>query len=588
MPTNIPERMTNEEMNKLLKERGVPRPSLTTPTADRTRETPKSSFGMMDFLNGVGSTLGRAAEFVYEKGKERVGQIGETLERGFTGKQTPVETGLQTVGAAAGFVGDIAGGAIEKAVETVVPENIRETVGGVVKTAAEAVGVPEMMEKYQTWKKENPQAAANLESAVNIASLFPVPPAARVAGRLAKTVEEGAEVVAKKAIPAIGEVAGGAAGVVEKRLGRQALDEALELTKPKLTAREQAEAIATPGRLKEGAFGKKEILPGAEDIRVAESVKDVIKKGAKPSENIGAISNEIETISKQVESRLLADKRGFNEQTLRARLGEAKDKSRVIFGSDKTLESAYDSVIDEMVRVINTKPKHLAGLWDARKEFDRIINEKFPNLLSGEARDSVRNNAVKDVRRTLNNFIAEQAPEAEFSQNLRRMSDMFEARDRIAANVRETIGKGMIERIETAIRKSPIMSIGITGGITIGGMMGLLTNPFAIGAIVAYGGFRTAKGLITGRQMKEAIVKILRGVERGTVKLRNSDAAQLKTLINQLPDEPIPKASAGAAPLKSATDENEIRRVFTLAPDAKKYIDTQAEKIVRAVPNTLN
>ena len=84
-------------------------------------------------------------------------------------KQNPASKALQTGGQAAAFVGDLA----FEAVKTITPEPVKKAVAKGAQKAVQSAPVQQGMEAYQAWKTKNPEAAANLESVVNIASLFP-------------------------------------------------------------------------------------------------------------------------------------------------------------------------------------------------------------------------------------------------------------------------------------------------------------------------------------------------------------------------------------------------------------------------------
>lgn len=97
---------------------------------------------------------------------------------------------LQNFGNAAGFLGDVG----FEAAKAVTPEPVEEFIGGAVETVAQTQPVQDALKKYDAWKTLNPEAAANLESVVNIASILPGTAAgvktAQVAGKTAGIATE--------------------------------------------------------------------------------------------------------------------------------------------------------------------------------------------------------------------------------------------------------------------------------------------------------------------------------------------------------------------------------------------------------------
>jgi hypothetical protein len=72
-------------------------------------------------------------------------------------------------------------------------------------------------------------------------------------------------------------------------------------------------------------------------------------------------------------------------------------------------------------------------LWEARKELDGILEEQFGRGVFDPEKYSVFQRAVSDMRRATNEFINEGTDDV-FKANMRQLSDMFEARTRIAVD----------------------------------------------------------------------------------------------------------------------------------------------------------
>lgn len=123
---------------------------------------------------------------------ERVSNVKEARARTEEGKQSTPSGIFQAVGETAGFVGDVG----FEALKTVVPESVQKSVGDVVKKVGESDIAQDAAERYSEWKKNNLEAAENLEAALNIATIIP---GVKVAGKTAQVAAKGAEVAATTA-----------------------------------------------------------------------------------------------------------------------------------------------------------------------------------------------------------------------------------------------------------------------------------------------------------------------------------------------------------------------------------------------------
>ena len=250
--------------------------------------------------------------------------------------------------------------------------------------------------------------------------------------------------------------------------------QALKKTAPALTKAKELVAKEA-GRVKKTIFGKVKLIPNARDKEVAESVKN-IAVSRNPFKNINRIRMAIGKTDEVVREGIKKNDRTYNSDALHQELIKAKEQSRVVFGSDETLEKAYNSVVDEMMNQVEKvsktaggveklKRNTLSNLLQARKNFDKVIVQKFPRLFSNLTSDAPRTNAVLDVRRAVNDFISSHLPpQSEFRRLLHKENLMFDAIRNIAAKSPK-VGTGTIGRF----LKKPSVQIGagIIGGGTI-------------------------------------------------------------------------------------------------------------------------
>jgi len=221
----------------------------------------------------------RIKDTVTEVAKSRTEQLGQVWKKTAEGEITPIETGIQSVGAVAGGLAELAGSALLGAGKAVLPKSVE---AGIAKSFQEETAksdIPELLGKYAKWKQENPRAAANLEGIVDIASILPAPKAAGVAvkgakeaGMLAKETTK----LAGKAAVKTGEVAGatGRFGAAQATgLSPSTIKEII--ANPKAFAKEEIEQISR-GSLADRV--KSSIDDKLEELSITGKEYEVIRK----------------------------------------------------------------------------------------------------------------------------------------------------------------------------------------------------------------------------------------------------------------------------------------------------------------------
>lgn len=476
-------------------------------------------------------------------------KLDTVVEETSAGKQSFASGLLQFLGQGAGFAGDITTRGITQigragigAAKFFTPKPVEEKVGEALKSAGKGFLESEVgkaglaalqagTEAYGSWKQKNPVEARNLEAIANIAVIAPI-------GRTAK-------VGAEAALPKIGKGAGLAATSLEASVERKALQEAIEITKPKLTIKEKSAAIQAGRGTTEGITRFPTLTASKRDVEVAKSVQGIVKKQSF-DKNVKAIKAEMGNLSTGVRAELRAHPAPSNNAQVRSALRTAKEDSRVIFGKDPALESQYDAVVDEFIRILNSTDKAgkrkykntNEGLWDARQEFDDVIERKFPNIFSGKESDVVRRNALLDVRRSVNDYIAESLPEGnQFKPTLKRINNMYTAIENIGDNAARRIDKNLINRVADAIKKHPVAStfVGGTGlGLAISGsafsaLSAVASNPAVLAAILGGAAtFKIGKTIYTSKTVRRELADTLKAIDRAAGKAAPEKIGELQ------------------------------------------------------------
>lgn len=495
------------------------------PTADTTGDRSKGFFGRL-----------------YDDLKGRVKSGTEAEGRYLSGDQGQGSTTLQLAGQVAGGIGDVISEGLTSGFRTIAPQGVQNAVQDTGNRIANTGIVKDIAGRAQTFAQDHPTIAGDIGAVGNIASILPTPELGiasgikgalgsaveRLAPGLAERVGQNALVTGAKDIAST--ISDNTVGRLSRNIDTQAFRDALEVTAPILKTAEKAGAI-TGLNAKAAALDGIKLLPSKADENIARSVEGIVQKGANAIQNEQAIRQAITHISEGVDQELKQNNGIFNKTQLTSALDKAKENSRVIFGSDKTLETQYNSVVDEMLKQVDAQPKNLSGLWDARKEFDKVIKEKFGDAyLNNPVGDNIRKNAVRDVRRTVNDYIASRLPEGNaYKQSLLQLNNMYEAADRIGINNTGKIGSNIITRGIDAIKAHPLISFAAASGIVSGSALSLLSNPAVIGALVLGTSVVVGKKVITSQIFKEALLKTLQG---GLMSVSEKQA--VKNLINSI------------------------------------------------------
>ena len=227
-------------------------------------------------------------------------------------------------------------------------------------------------------------------------------------------------------------------------------------------------------------FKRGKIISSNHDNRVAEASMPYIKKEAGDQINIDSMKQAQSQINLAVKEMIANNKVPFNETQLRAKLSMAKEESRLLFAGDTTTEKAYDAVTDEFVNFVNKGKKDTSGLFESRQAFDQYIQTKIPNAFKKDAtgqfldpRDNIRVNALLDVRRAANEYVAELLPpNSPFAKSLKDESYLLEGIGRVATKLYE---KGIFDKtnLQILVDEYPILKwvIGSVagGGLILGG-----------------------------------------------------------------------------------------------------------------------
>jgi hypothetical protein len=145
---------------------------------------------------------------VKEDFNKRVNTAADAQVAALEGKQADGSAALQTIGQGAGFIGDL----VTRGLSAITPKFIKDPLKAGVQKVGETEPVQATMTKYNEWKQKHPEAAANLEAGVNIASIIP---GAKAGVTAAQSLTDAALIGAGKGLVGVSNLLDGAGNVIK-------------------------------------------------------------------------------------------------------------------------------------------------------------------------------------------------------------------------------------------------------------------------------------------------------------------------------------------------------------------------------------
>jgi hypothetical protein len=269
----------------------------------------------------------------------------------------------------------------------------------------------------------------------------------------------GLETGGPKAVSAIAKLAG-------DKVAATAARKVLETVAPKMTAKETADALATQGGTRSGMLGKIKVNLSPSVLKIADAVTQHVPD-FNPSkslvENVNATKEAIGTLASDLKNQVVQSgkDRIYSFKELGSALRSA-EKPTLLVGD---LEKVHGKVLDKMMQIARDNGGKVSDLFDARKEFDQFISREFPYLYSSDTLTPMRV-AVKKIRNTVNDFIAQHLPEdIHFHDSLLKQSRLFDAvenmSEKAAAGATKEVGTNAIERFG---KNHPVLKKAVVGG----------------------------------------------------------------------------------------------------------------------------
>lgn len=560
---------------------------VNTLPADLKKSNPEPSVrASTSFTDYIAGRVDQFTARVKSDYQESVRQSSEAIERGMEGEQTMLETSWQMLGDAANLFSDVVGGAVVEiagatgdGISVITPDFIEEPVKEGVKAGwdfllnteqgqAAAEALSQGLEAWTEFEKENPRAAENLKSVVDVgAVLAPTKVKPRVDG-VPDTISK-AKLAAEQA----------------KMDAKSAKDQKYFFTfnNPK-----------DPEISKRTIDGKVKILPHEQwAVEATQTLKGYGPLRSNAG-NLNVVNKELARLEGSMD-RLVADEsivlnvpRIFDEFGAKA---DARVQGIAGDTAKAELQKHYVTFLNVMEDAIATHGNSAKGILMAR----RAVDAELKRMKGDPAfnKESLALEAARDARNTLNDNIASVIPETRTTSQ--RMSGLYHVQDNLSKDLR---AGGALERIvraggSWAARNRdlafPLAALGLSYATTAPVLMAITGGAgltYLTGR-VAYKGLTSPQAKQFKAAIEEMYVEGLKKAKPGSdlAKQLKADRATALTLIRDLqemgPEETVTDGSVStpfddmtseefAAEQKRLREENEKSDVEPLQVEVNK------------------
>lgn len=255
-------------------------------------------------------------------------------------------------------------------------------------------------------------------------------------------------------------------------------EEIIDLITPEMSKKQLTGALAKgKGVVKRGTlFDTVEIAPGKKIMDAFDEVKDIIDPKRTATENLNKARSVIEKEAEALKARVGNQKGIFTFKQLQSKLNKAK--LPIGFKREVTEYNKLKDVSNAAMKIAKQKGGKISSLLDARKEFDRLVKESFPNLYDATGKPTTTYNAVTAVRNQMNDLIEKSLPkDVGYKASLRKQSllyDVINALDEKAAREVGAPTSRVTRKIKSVMRKNPKATTAakVVGGLTGAGVAG--------------------------------------------------------------------------------------------------------------------
>lgn len=424
-----------------------------TPEAKAARE--KTQIHVGDYLRGVGSEYKKAGEDIVSGIQEGAKQM----------QQGEFVRGAKT--AALRTAGGVAGAAFAPITEAVKP-----IIEPAINKLASNETFQHLVNPMIELANKHPEAAKDIKNVIDLVTLGggkavekPIAEAVKASGeKVAGIVSNTAETVipkAKEVINAGENIVSKVTEKVNQRVAQGATDDIINAITPELS-KTKASQLASKGGLevKKGTlFDTVNPKLTARIENAANSIKDIYDTSKTYTENINNIRDAISTEAENLKAAIKNVDHPYTFKELRSKLNNVE--LPIGFKNDIQQSKNLRDITNTAMKFAQENGGNISALLDARKQFDALVEETFPNLYEGGKPTSAYY-AITKTRQALNDFIESQLPpDVAFKDSLAKQSAMYDAVSGLSSKAGSEYGNvtnKVVRNLQNFSKKHPIAS----------------------------------------------------------------------------------------------------------------------------------
>lgn len=356
---------------------------------------------------------------------------------------------------------------------------------------------------YNEFSAENPRAARNIESVVDIGLLL-----APVKGKpKVKAQPTFADKLATRVT-----VAG------EAQTLRQKSTFVDDLVRPKQTKKVREEEILRS--TEEGALATRTTELSTAERAMADEVGKIAEVGS--DKTLLGNLNVIQTANRAEAKSLVAALRKNDVDIPASEITASLDDAIATLRADPLLiegpEKIALNLAERMKTLAAEQPATASGLLQARKNFDDLVRESKPKAFDPAVENSI-SAAVREVRQSVNDLIDSKVTDVAVKESLRKQSNLFRAIENIGPKAADEAGNSILRLFQRVARATDLgtsftqkiaLGLGLVGGGTALAFNASSVAPFLVGAAIPAGALFGAGKLATSATTKKAIGSLLR------------------------------------------------------------------------------
>ena len=496
-----------------------------TPSPQIQQSGQSGAYPIRNVARNIGQTFAEGAEKI----TDTLTNVDPNETLGQTFKRAPrraLRVTGDVIGTGWGITGDIINPAITEAakhadvdrLKAVTPDMIEQ---GMVKSAMYAG------EKVNEFTQKYPEASRDIEAAGNIASVLPVNRAIKAGYEaVKKPVQAGKNIIAPSLLRRANKTADVLNADVKRRVSAEALD-IVKLKPSSLTTKETEAALGNRTMVNK-SFGRKEMVTMPQDIAIGKNIEElvqkrIVKKNARPSDNIKGIYNDIEELGRRTEIIPGMESKVYDKDTLLVNLQKARTDSQVIFTGEATVDKAYDNIADEFFRILKDQPDTVQGLLLARKKFDQKMKRMFgEKLFNKDPANNLRHHAIRNTGTSVNDAVEAILPDGNpYKELLKKQALHYKAIDRIKHNA---IRKPSFQTLKHLGRHVGVHAALVGGGGVLGSILG---SPILLSGLVLSGSVYVGGRIVTSKQLRTVLSNFLRNPGIKTTAIQQREIAEV-------------------------------------------------------------